>query len=175
MMAWKKKKKEGLDASLMGSFVPGAMPTPSTSNPNFALILWNLRNYAQVIDLVLAESDVRPVYQIPHEHQTTMARAWVEYTGIPSIIGGGLGALGFQAVAQSPQAYGGWRAGMYGSLLFAFASEMIIGTFITASILTITDPAHKYSGGTDELMRGQVHPTTSKDIIMGLGSWGAVV
>ena len=171
----KKKKKEEFDASLMGGYLPGAIPTTSTSNPNFALILWNLRNYAQVIDLVLAESDVLPVYQIPHEHQTTMARAWVEYTGIPSIIGGGLGALGFQMVAQGPQAYGGWRAGMYGSLLFAFAAEMIYGTVIAATILTITDPAHKYPGGTDELMRGVVHPTTSKDILMGAGSWGTVV
>jgi len=174
-MAKKKKKKEEFDAALMGGYLPGALPTTSSKNVNYALLLWKMRTHLQLLDVYLADQhDLMPVYQVPYEHQTTMARAWFEYTGIPSAVEGGYLPLTLQLVAQSPQAYMGYSLGVYGTFLSGLALEVVIGTAAVATVLTLVDPAHKYPGGTDELMRGVVHPKAPKEILLGMGSWGSV-
>jgi len=178
----KKKKKEEFDASLLGGYLPDAIPVTSMRvSKNTAVTALKAFNFA----LKMARED-RSRTQVAQkeldawaedyaEHHMSIGEAWLDYTGVPAAMSGGMAALGIQALLQSPQAWAGWRAGLYPSLTVAFGAEFIIGTMVAATILTIADPSHKYEGGTDELMRGVIHPTTSKEILMGLGSWGTVV
>jgi len=82
----------------------------------------------------------------------TYATAFAEYTGIPSAVGGGAGAVGVNVANQSVQVQTGtsiFSKARYGFRLALFY-ETLIGTAIVAGVLTILDPKHKWEGGLDE-------------------------
>ena len=96
---------------------------------------------------------LHPPYELPArvypEPRMSMQRAWLEYTGVPAMVGGGLGALGFQVAWQSGQVkYGGslFTASRYGFGL-ALLLEASIGTMLWATAMTILDPDDLYEGG----------------------------
>ena len=79
-------------------------------------------------------------------------KAWVEYTGVPAAITGGLGAVGFNIASQAGQVKTGtsiFSAAKYG-FTFALILEASIGTMIFATVMTAIDPEHKHSSGLDE-------------------------
>ena len=82
----------------------------------------------------------------------TYATAFAEYTGIPSAIGGGAGAIGVNVANQGVQVRTGtsiFARTKYGFRL-AWALETVVGTSIIAGVLTAIDPQHKWEGGLDE-------------------------
>jgi len=173
----KKKKKEEFDASFMGNYLPGAR-TPVATVPADALskvysvppiYQWSWR----YMPAPGGTSDVH-IPEGPPPLARQFLQAWWQYTGIPSAAAGGGTALGLQILSQAPQAR--WASPFIAFGFFsAWVLEATIGTAVVSLALTIIDPADKWEGGLDELTYGSVHPTTSKDIIMGLGSWGTVV
>jgi len=79
-------------------------------------------------------------------------KAWVEYTGVPAAITGGLGAIGFNVASQAGQVKTGtsiFSATRYGYGL-ALLLESSVGTMIFATVMTAIDPEHKHSSGVDE-------------------------
>jgi hypothetical protein len=86
--------------------------------------------------------------------------AWVEYTGVPAAITGGIGAVGFNIASQAGQVKTGtsiFAAARYGYGL-ALLLEASIGTMLFASVLTFIDPEHKIEGfGLDETRFYQDH------------------
>jgi len=142
----------------MGNYLPGAR-TPVATVPADALskvysvppiYQWSWR----YMPAPGGTSDVH-IPEGPPPLARQFLQAWWQYTGIPSAAAGGGTALGLQILSQAPQA--------------RWASPFIAFGFFSAWVLD------KWEGGLDELTYGSVHPTTSKDIIMGLGSWGTVV
>ena len=128
-----KKKKKRLDATLMPFFLPGATFTP--------LMI------SDVTDRPLAPP-LDSVQVLPEEYMS-VARAWLEYTGLPSMIGGGLGALGFNVAFQAGQVKSGtslFTAARFGFGL-ALLLEASIGTAIFATVLTVLDPQDLHAGG----------------------------
>jgi hypothetical protein len=92
---------------------------------------------------------------ISRPHQSSESEyftAWLEYTGVPAAITGGLGAVGFNVASQASQVKTGtslFSAARYGYGL-ALLLEASVGTMILATALTIIDPGHKIEGGLDE-------------------------
>jgi len=79
-------------------------------------------------------------------------KAWVEYTGIPAAITGGLSAVGFNVASQAGQVKTGtsiFSATRYGYAV-ALLLESSVGTMIYATVMTGIDPEHKHSSGLDE-------------------------
>jgi hypothetical protein len=170
----KKKKKEEFDASLMGGYLPGVRKPIASIAPqkihrqinsgrgNFGLLpqtpilVWNPHSHE---------------YGVEHEHwegglmgkADPFIEAWAYY-GFAGIADPGnlLEAAAYKKQFGIP-------------LVGGMALASVRGFVLTGLFLTLIDPADRWGGGTDEVMRGEVHPTTSKDIIMGLGSWGSVV
>ena len=90
--------------------------------------------------------------------QKDVLAAWIQYTGFPEALSGGVGFLGFNIVMQGGQAKVGMNLGLYkGSYLSAFKKEFLWGTIIMASILTIIDPEHLHGSGLDETKFYQEH------------------
>lgn len=89
----------------------------------------------------------------PHQSSDTQYfNAWLEYTGVPAAITGGLGAVGFNIASQAGQVKTGtsiFAATRYGYGL-ALLLESSVGTMILATALTVIDPGHKIEGGLDE-------------------------
>lgn len=87
-------------------------------------------------------------------------KAWVEYTGVPAAITGGLGAVGFNVASQAGQVKTGtsiFSATRYGYGL-ALLLESSVGTMIFATVMTGIDPEHKIEGfGLDETRFYQEH------------------
>jgi len=83
----------------------------------------------------------------------TAGSAWWEYTGIPSALAGGAGAVGINIANQSVQVQSG--ASIFSKAKYGFrgalALETIAGTAIIAAALTIFDPYDKWEGGLDEV------------------------
>lgn len=76
-------------------------------------------------------------------------RAWVEYTGVPAMVGGGLGALGINVGLQAGQVRTGtslFAAGKFGFGL-ALLLEASVGTAIFATVMTILDPEDLHASG----------------------------
>jgi len=84
--------------------------------------------------------------------EPTYATAFAEYTGIPSALGGGAGAVGVNVANQGIQVQGG--ASIFSKAKYGFGRalflEAVVGTVIIAGVLTIIDPQHKWEGGLDE-------------------------
>jgi hypothetical protein len=81
--------------------------------------------------------------------------AFVEYTGIPSLLGGSVVPVTSQVVFQGGQAKyitqpAAASVGKPLSLKNAFALEFVAGTLIMAGALTIIDPADHRTGGLAE-------------------------
>jgi hypothetical protein len=187
----KKKKKEEFDVSLMGGFLPSLVLMPAVK------IVANYRNYNPFSGYIYGapapvypgRPPIRPGYTNPLSPERMPQRsrdpqtgeeiygaseAWWEYTGVPGALAGGFGALGLQVGSQAPQAK--WLSPFARFGFFtAWILEATAGTAAIATVLTILDPGHKWSGGLDEWNVAAAHPTTSKEILMGLGSWGTVV
>jgi len=89
----------------------------------------------------------------PHQSsESEYFNAWLEYTGFPAAITGGLGALGFNVASQAGQVKTGtslFQASKYGYGL-ALLLEASVGAMILATVLTAIDPGHKIEGGLDE-------------------------
>jgi len=78
--------------------------------------------------------------------------AWVDYTGVPAAITGGLAAVGFNVASQAGQVKTGtsiFSAAKYGFTV-ALILEASIGTMIFATVMTGIDPEHKHASGLDE-------------------------
>ena len=93
-------------------------------------------------------------------------KAWVEYTGVPEALGGGVGFVFSQAALQGLQAKGTMKLGLPGyptTFGAAFKMEFVLGTIFMATVLTFIDPQHKiegdkwYTGGLDETRFYQEH------------------
>ena len=86
--------------------------------------------------------------------------AWIDYTGVPAAISGGLGAVGFNIASQAGQVKTGtsiFAAPRYGYGL-ALLLESSVGTMLFATALTFVDPEHKIEGfGLDETRFYQEH------------------
>ena len=86
--------------------------------------------------------------------------AWIDYTGVPAAISGGLGAVGFNIASQAGQVKTGtsiFAATRYGYGL-ALLLESSVGTILFATALTFVDPEHKIEGfGLDETRFYQEH------------------
>jgi len=117
-----KKKKKPLITTPVYFFVPG-MTIPVQFVPN-----------------VNPQFTTKQKKEIAKE-QMTIARAWLEYTGIPAMVGGGLGAFGINAAWQAGQVKSG--TSMFSAARFGFGLalllEAIIGTAILATFFTILD------------------------------------
>lgn len=77
------------------------------------------------------------------------ARAWLEYTGIPAMIAGGLGAFGINVAFQASQVRTGtsmFSAARYGFGL-ALILEASIGAALIATIFNILDTQDLHAGG----------------------------
>ena len=84
--------------------------------------------------------------------EPTYSTAFAEYTGIPSALGGGGGAIALNAANQGVQVQTGtsiFSKARYGFRV-AWAYESVIGAAIIAGVLTVVDPKHKWEGGLDE-------------------------
>jgi hypothetical protein len=141
-MAKKKKKKEEFDASLMGGYLPGvrtpvsasmSIPMPVAALPK----LYQMPSFLQSNFRYLGD-DVRAPDPDPPLARKILS-AWWQYTGIPSALGGGAGALGIQVASQAPQAK---YASPFMHLGFrtAWLLEASIGTAAVAGFFTIMDP-----------------------------------
>jgi len=172
----KKKKKEELDASLIGWYVPGIQLSSAMKlvrRGGGSVGPWTVGSFKIIYSgRETYDPDFHPIVERHLGGQ--FLDAWWEYTGVPAAVGGGAGALAIQILAQAPQAKWASPFLRYG-FMAAWMMEATAGAAGLALALTIIDPAHKWEGGLDELALGVIHPTTSKDIIMGLGSWGTVV
>jgi len=82
----------------------------------------------------------------------SMLGAFAQYTGVPAMMAGGLGAFGFNVASQAGQVKTG--TSIFSAAKFGFTGALImeasVGTIIFASVMTILDPSHKWSGGLDE-------------------------
>jgi hypothetical protein len=95
---------------------------------------------------------VNPMYVGTRHGNPTYATAFAEYTGLPSALGGGAGAVGVNVANQGVQVKAGasiFSQAKYGFRV-AWAYESIIGAAIVAGVLTVIDPQHKWEGGLDE-------------------------
>jgi hypothetical protein len=80
-----------------------------------------------------------------------LADAYVEYTGIPAALQGGLGMIGIQIAIQAPQAYLLTQSGLYPNFWMGLAFEVGAGIMLLPAILVVIDPGHKIEGqGLDE-------------------------
>lgn len=87
----------------------------------------------------------------------SLGRAWLEYTGIPAMVVGGLGAFGVNAGFQASQVRSGtsiFSAARFGFGL-ALLLETFIGTAIFATALTILDTQDLHAGGLTNEPLGQ--------------------
>jgi len=132
-----KKKKKRLDPSLMPFFIPG----PITFNSVFTA--------RPVAPPGLTDEVAEDILQATPAHQMSWGRAWLEYTGVPSMIGGGLGALGLNVALQAGQVRSG--TSMFAAARFGFGLALLleasIGTAIFATVATILDPQDLHAGG----------------------------
>ena len=80
-----------------------------------------------------------------------MADAYFHYSGLPQLLGGGVGVLVTQGIIQAPQAVVGVKAGIYPSFGKAMIAETGIGLAALPLLLIYIDPAHQIEGvGLDE-------------------------
>jgi len=133
-MAKKKKKKEEFDASLMGNYLPGVAPVITSSPvdplnqitqrmPNFLQYRWRYGSGDY-------DPPGKPLPEPTNNWQMAGA-AWFVYA---------FGAGPTQVVAQTPQAYLGYRMGVYPTFRMALGIELGLATLIAATFYTIIDP-----------------------------------
>jgi len=79
----------------------------------------------------------------------SIQRAWLEYTGVPAMFAGGLGAFGINAGFQAGQVRTG--TSMFSAARFGFGLALLleasVGAAIFATALTLLDPDDLYEGG----------------------------
>ena len=126
-----KKKKKKKEDTYLHFFLPSIKPTINPMAP------------------VATLPDIEELKQ--SAPQMSMLKAYFEYTGIPSMIGGGLGALGFNVALQAGQVRSG--TSIFSAARFGFGTALLleagIGTLIFAAFLTLVDPEDLYAGGLD--------------------------
>lgn len=147
----KKKKKEEFDTSLMGGYLPGvrtpvsvsAVMGPSKIYQGPAFLQSNFRYIPR-----WGEGDVYdPMpYQYEEGYWGGALRAWNEYA---------FGSGPTQLAIQTPQAYLLYKGGFYSTFSTALFIEFAVATIVTATVLTILDPGHKWEGGFDETAAGK--------------------
>ena len=130
------KKKKPLDAVLFPFFFsPLNFRSPIGADP--------------VFPPGLTEETIQEIVDTMPDDKMSWGRAWLEYTGVPSMVAGGLGAFGINVAWQAGQVRTGtsmFAATRYGFGL-ALLLEASIGTAIFATILTILDTQDLHSGG----------------------------
>lgn len=122
-------------------------------------------------EIVAVQNEYVP-WTRPENQDMSMGRAYLEYTGFPAMITGGLGAFGFNVVSQAGQVKTGtsiFSAAKYG-FGFALLLESIVGALIFAAIFTVIDPGHHWEGGLDELKPKNL-PTEAWDTTQPLMQW----
>ena len=125
-------KKKVLDAALI-QFFNSFEGTPTIHPPNVSNPFTLLPEFANA----------------SKEPHMSIARAWLEYTGVPAMAAGGLGALGINIGLQAGQVRTGtslFAASRFGFGL-ALLLEASIGTAIFATVMTILDPEDLHAGG----------------------------
>ena len=170
------KKKKELDPSLF-PFLPSAVSVVPITELSIAghLFHWMIHNGLPKENMQLRPIEEEWVSWSPPENQNmSIGRAYLEYTGFPAMISGGLGAFGFNVVSQAGQVKTG--TSMFSAAKYGFGTalllEAFVGTLIFAGILTLFDPSHHYKGGLDEarFFQGTL-PTEKWDGKQDLMSW----
>ena len=130
----KKKKKEEFDASLMGGYLPGAVPVIVATPVNpLTQITQRMPDFLQH-RFRYGSGDYDPPgtdLPGPRNNWHSVGLAWLAYA---------LGAGPAQIVAQTPQAYFGYRMGVYPTFRMALSLELGLATVIAATFYTIMDP-----------------------------------
>lgn len=136
-MAKKKKKKEEFDPSLMGGYLPGAVPVLVTSPVNpLAQITQRAPDFLQH-RFRYGSGDYDPPgtdLPGPRTNWHSVGAAWAMYA---------FGAGPSQAVIQTPQAYGLSRPSafqVYPTFRAGLAVEFVYATIALATLYTILDP-----------------------------------
>jgi len=134
----KKKKKEEFDASLMGGYLPGARAAvvANLSGPQPVAALPKLYQMPEFLQhrFRYGSGDYDPPgtdLPGPRNNWHSVGLAWLTYA---------LGAGPAQIVAQTPQAYFGYRMGVYPTFRMALSLELGLATVIAATFYTIMDP-----------------------------------
>lgn len=143
-----KKKKEEFDASLMSGYLPGANSPVSIAPVMGPSKIYQMPFFLQNNFRYVGGTD--PYDPIPYPHKETIyldaMNAWNDYA---------FGTGPYQLAAQTPQAYLLYQGGFYASFRSALFYEFAGATLITATVLTILDPGHKWEGGFDETAAGK--------------------
>lgn len=187
----KKKKKEEIDAALLGGYLPGMQPT------SFYKVDWDKVLFAARVlglSLKLAEEQRARDQRVAKEqaawakeyaeHHMTPWEAFYDYTGFPAIVSGGVGfSLIYNIIAQPSQVAS--RTSIFSAAKWGFGTavllEVTVGTLIWAAAMTIIDPGHKVENwGLDETAvykKLETDPNTGLwDMFAGTGpSMGTVV
>jgi len=135
------KKKKKLELTWM-HYLPGVQftnaintPMPSIGHPEL-----------EPLDI--------PVPSTPYgntDSPHSMLGAFAQYTGIPAMLAGGMGALGFNVATQAGQVRTG--TSIFAAAKFGFTGALIleasVGTLLFATVMTAVDPGHQWSGGLD--------------------------
>jgi hypothetical protein len=133
----KKKKKEEFDASLMGSYLPGAVPVIVTIPVNpLTQITQRMPDFLQHRFRYGSGDYDRPDADLPEPRTNwhSVGAAWAMYA---------FGAGPSQAVIQTPQAYGLSRPSafqVYPTFRAGLAVEFVYATIVLATLYTILDP-----------------------------------
>ena len=138
----KKKKKEEFDVALMGGYLPGARPVLSLSIVGIVPqdVLKVSRTPPSTVTFSKMNFGERLNYQIQ-----SIALGWSYY----AFKGGPL-----QIAAQTPQAWGAYKFGVYPSFKIALIAELGIATAALATLHTIMDPHRVWR----KPFRGTVEP-----------------
>lgn len=97
----------------------------------------------------------KTVVEPTNRYITEPAFTFVEYTGVPALFGGSMLPVTSQLVYQGGQAKlvtqpAAAKMGKPTTFPKALAFEFILGTIVTAAVLTIVDPADHRTGGLAE-------------------------
>jgi len=132
-MAKKKKKKKIFDFNWLSSYTPGVNTTNAVHWHNHGRGKWT-ESYSRIVP--------GPSLGYWDEKAGGAVGAWVDYT-----FGGPIELMAGKSTAQAGFLTG---AGVYSSFRMGMAIELGMDFAIIGAILTIADPANKWSGGLDE-------------------------
>jgi len=132
-MAKKKKKKKTFDFNWLSSYLPGAMPTNASTYHDHGK-----GKYSYSYHIITPG----PSMGYFDEKTSGAANAFMEYTFA--------GPIELMAGKSTAQAGLLARLGAYSTFRAGLAIELGMDFAILGAVLTVTDPANKWSGGLDE-------------------------
>lgn len=128
----------------------GYLLIPEDEEIHAALIPSRLQTFSKIVSESEAQEIITEIEKsLKKKEYMSVAAAWLEYTGMPAMVAGGVGAFGINAGFQAGQVRSGtslFSAARFGFGL-ALLLETLIGTAIYASILTILDTQDLHAAG----------------------------